>query len=71
MTAAELKEWFEGRELPEGPVWIHKSMKVDDPEHFLQLHLNSIEADPNPRANEPLILRLLLMKKWMEENGAK
>ena len=71
MTAAELKEWFEGRELPEGPVWIHKSMKVDDPKLFLQLHFDSIEAGKNDRANEPLILRLLLMKKWMEENGAK
>ncbi|WP_090147855.1 DUF6965 family protein [Dyadobacter soli] len=69
MTAQELKEWFAGRQLPAGPAWIHKSMKVDDPEHFVQLHFNSIEGNPNPRANEPFILRLILMKKWLEENG--
>lgn len=68
MTVQELKEWFEGREIPAGPAWIHKSMKVDVPKDFLQLHFNSIEADPNERANEPLIMRLILMKKWMEEN---
>ncbi|MBO9615618.1 MAG: hypothetical protein J7619_23175 [Dyadobacter sp.] len=69
MTVQELKEWFEGREIPSGPIWIHKSMKVEDPKQFLQLHFNSIEADPNDRANEPLILRLTLMKEWMEANG--
>lgn len=70
MTAQELKEWFDGRELPAGPIWIHKSMKVDDPSLFVQLHFNSIESTPNDRANEPLILRLLLMKKWIEESTA-
>ncbi|MET7253592.1 DUF6965 family protein [Dyadobacter fermentans] len=69
MTVQELKEWFEGREMPTETVWIHKSLKVDDPKHFLQLHFNSIEADPNERANDPLILRLILMKEWMEANG--
>jgi hypothetical protein len=29
----------------------------------------NFEADVNERANEPLILRLILMKKWLEENG--
>ncbi|GGH42827.1 DUF6965 family protein [Dyadobacter endophyticus] len=69
MTAQELKEWFDGRELPAETVWIHKSMKVDDPKRFVELHFNSMDADGNERANEPLILRLLLMKKWLEENG--
>lgn len=69
MTAAELKEWFDGRELPKETVWIHKSMKVDNPARFVELHFGSIQADKNERANEPLILRLMLMKKWMEENG--
>jgi hypothetical protein len=69
MTVQELEEWYAGRTLPAGPIWIHKSMKVDDPKHFIQLHFNSTEADVNERANEPLILRLILMKKWLEENG--
>ena len=68
MTAPELKEWFAGREIPDGPIWIHKSMKVDDPKLFLQLHFNAIESGSSERANEPSILRLLLLKTWMEEN---
>jgi hypothetical protein len=69
MTAPELKEWFAGKELPVGPIWIHKSLKVEEPKLFLQLHFYSIESTSNERANEPLIIRLELMKKWMEENG--
>ena len=68
MTVQELEKWFTRRELPAGPIWIHKSMKVDDPKQFVALHFSVIQARANEKLNEPAILRLMLMKEWLENN---
>lgn len=69
MTEQQLREWFEGRELPTGPIWLHKSMKVENPKEFVDSHFSILASRNNPKLNEPLIIRLNLMREWIEQNG--
>lgn len=69
MTAQEIEEWFKGRELPAGPVWIHKSTKIIDPKVFVENRLFAIKANPEPSKHQSDIDKLVQFKEWLEENG--
>lgn len=68
MTAQEIEEWFKGRELPKGPVSPHKSVIIEDPAYFVQSQLYALAHVKGDKARDPLIIRLVQFKEWLEIN---
>lgn len=69
MTEQELRSWYNGRTLPEGPIQIHKSTTIGNASKFVESQFRILEHNAAPKMREPRLLALMEFKKWMEENG--
>jgi hypothetical protein len=67
MTAAEIKQYFAGRELPDGPHKIDGFGTVIDFNQYVQANLEGIEKEPNPYF-KPCVMRLIALKEWLESH---
>ncbi|RZK17232.1 MAG: hypothetical protein EOO43_13695 [Flavobacterium sp.] len=68
MTLNELEDWFQNTQLPEAPILLNPSTKIDNVQHFLDSHFYALKLNPNSKINEPLLDRLLAFKLLIESN---
>lgn len=66
----ELKEYFSSIEIPNGPIYLHESTRINDVGHFLKSHFKALEENPDSKVNEPIRHRLLKLREILESaNG--
>jgi hypothetical protein len=68
MTLRELEAWFQNTELPEAPILLNPSTKINNVQHFLESHFYALKLNPSSKINEPLLDRLLDFKLLIESN---
>ncbi|MCZ4244993.1 DUF6965 family protein [Pedobacter punctiformis] len=68
MTIQELEEWFSKAPKPVMPVMLNAATKVNDYEQFLDSHFSPLKAHPTAKINQPLLIRLEMMKLIIESN---
>lgn len=68
MTLQELEHWFQNAQLPEAPILLNPSTKINNVQHFLESHFYPLKLNPNSKINEPLLDRLLALKLLIESN---
>lgn len=69
MTEQELREWFDGRPLPEGPIQISKSTTILDLSMCVAAEFMVLKNNNSTKMKEARILDLIEIKKWLESNG--
>ncbi|MCE6989847.1 DUF6965 family protein [Dyadobacter sp. CY323] len=65
MTVEELKEWYEGRELPTGPIMINSFSTIGDARTFVDREFEILDANPNSKPHDSCRLRLMELKDWL------
>lgn len=70
MTVQELEAWYEGRDLPDGPVWLNKATKINNVEKFVEGRFFAIRSNQEPRQQQSCIDKLIQLKEWLEENNS-
>lgn len=68
MSISELEEWFRNAPMPEEPLYLNPSTKVNNIQHFLESHFAPLRIDPNSKVNAPLLDRLKDLKLLIESN---
>ncbi|WP_131535479.1 DUF6965 family protein [Pedobacter nototheniae] len=68
MTIQELEEWFANAPKPQMPVMLNDASKVNDYAKFLDSHFSPLKAHPDAKINNPLLIRLKMMKLIIESN---
>ncbi len=68
MTLNELEAWFQHTPLPEAPILLNPSTRINNIEQFLESHFYPLKLSPNSKINEPLLDRLLAFKLLIESN---
>ena len=68
MTIQELEAWFQNTKLPEAPILLNPSTKINNIEQFLESHFYALKLNPNSKINEPLMERLKAFKLLIESN---
>jgi len=68
MTIQELETWFQNTQLPEAPLLLNESTKINNVQVFLESHFYPLKLNPNNKINEPLLDRLKAFKLLIESN---
>jgi hypothetical protein len=68
MNIQELEHWFTTVELPQAPLYLETSTKVNDVNKFLESHFYALKLNPNSKINQPLLDRLFAFKLLIESN---
>lgn len=67
MTIEQLEEWFRSAPIPQMPVYLDAATKVNDFTYFVTSHFEGLKAAKNEYTRNPLMIRLLKMKKIIED----
>ncbi|WP_129715814.1 hypothetical protein [Pedobacter sp. SYP-B3415] len=70
MSQAELETYFETAALPAGPVRLNAATVIQDPAHFVKVHLFSLKFNPPPKIADPLLYRLEQLYNIIEQETA-
>ncbi|QRQ99733.1 DUF6965 family protein [Dyadobacter sandarakinus] len=66
MTLQELEAWFDGRQLPEGPIQVNNYTNIPDPARFVELEFGVLNMNKGNNLYDSCRLRLIEFKEWME-----
>lgn len=65
----ELKDYFNSIELPNEPVYLDPSCRINNVKHFLKSHFSALDQDPDSKVNEPIKSRLIRLKEILSNNN--
>jgi hypothetical protein len=70
MTTEQLAEYFDGKNLPEGPIKLNRYCTILDPVLFVEAQFLILHSNPWHKPNDSCLLRLIEFKEWLDSRGA-